>query len=113
MVLILSGCMNVQAIMKQMQKVQADAQKAQAELDATIVEGTAGGGAATIRMSGSHKVESIQLSPEIVEAADKEMLEDVVKAALEDALEKVRAATQATMSKAMGGVNIPGMPPLF
>lgn len=105
--------MNIQAIMKQMQKVQADAQKAQAQLDATIVEGSAGGGAVTIRMTGTHNVQSVALSPEIVEAADKEMLEDVVKAALEDALAKIRAITQETMSKTMGGMNIPGMPPLF
>jgi nucleoid-associated protein EbfC len=105
--------MNINALMKQVQKVQADAAKAQSELEAAVVEGSAGGGAVTIRMTGAHKVESVQISQEVAEAGDREMLEDVVKAALEDVLDKVSALTKETMGKAMGGVNLPGMPKLF
>lgn len=105
--------MNINALMKQVQKVQADAAKVQAELDATIVEGSAGGGAVKIRMTASHKIESVQISDEVAQAADREMLEDVVKAALEDVLERVSVLTKDAMGKAMGGVNLPGMPKLF
>lgn len=105
--------MNINALMKQVQKVQADAAKAQSELEGTVVEGSAGGGAVTIRMTGAHKVESVQISQEVVDAKDREMLEDVVKAALEDVLERVTVLTKETMGKAMGGANIPGMPKLF
>jgi DNA-binding YbaB/EbfC family protein len=105
--------MNINALMKQVQKVQADAAKVQAELEATVVEGSAGGGAVTIRMTGAHKIESVRISQEVAEAADREMLEDVVKAAMEDVLDRVSALTKDAMGKAMGGANLPGMPKLF
>ncbi len=99
--------------MKQMQKVQAEAAKAQAELDAAVVEGSAGGGAVKIVMTGSYQVKSVEVSQDMVETGDKEIIEDSLRAALDDVLGKVRALTQAAMSKAVGGANIPGMPNLF
>lgn len=105
--------MNIQGLMKQMQKVQAEAAKAQAELDAAIAEGSAGGGAVTIRMTGSYQVKAVEVSADLASAGDKEMIEDSVRAALDDVLGKVRAMTQAAMSKAVGGAQIPGMPNLF
>lgn len=103
--------MNMQAMMKQVQKLQEDAAKAQSELDAAKVSGSAGGGAVTIELTGSYKVASISITQEIAETADREMIEDSVRAALEDALERVKSLIQEKMSKAMP--NIPGMPPLF
>lgn len=101
--------MNVNKLMKQMQKVQADAMKIQEDLAGTTVEGTAGGGAVKITLNGAHAVQKVEISPEVIESQDKEMTEDLVKAALEDAHSKVAELAQAAMSKAMGGLQVPGL----
>jgi len=105
--------MNINDLMKQMQKVQAGAQKAQEELGAATVEGTAGGGAVKIVLTGNYEVKSVALAAEALEGGDREMIEDLFKAALEDALDKVKKMVGDAMGKAMGGVKVPGMPGLF
>lgn len=105
--------MNINELMKQMQKVQAGAQKAQEELGASTVEGTAGGGAVKIVLTGNYEVKSVALAPEALDGGDREMIEDLFKAALEDALDKVKKLVGEVMSKAMGGFKVPGMPGLF
>ncbi|HZN04964.1 MAG TPA: YbaB/EbfC family nucleoid-associated protein [Candidatus Polarisedimenticolia bacterium] len=88
-------------LMKQAQKMQEKMQKEIAELQ---VEGTAGGGMVTIRMTGNHAVASVSIKPEAVASNDAEMLEDLVLAALNDAHRQIEAALQ----EKMGSLKIPG-----
>ena len=76
---------NMQAMMRQAQKMQQDALKAKEELDNTIFEGTASGGLVKIEISGAFDMQSIKIDPSVVDADDVEMLEDLIKAALNDA----------------------------
>ena len=95
--------------MKQMQQVQADAQRIQEEMAGTVVEGTAGGGSIRIALTGAYDIKEIKIAPEILETQDAELLEDMVKAALEDVLGRISAMNREAMSKALGGAQIPGM----
>lgn len=105
--------MNIQALMKQVQKVQAEAQKAQADLEAREFEGTAGGGAARIVLTGGYTVRVVEIAEELMQSGDRDMVQDVVKAALEAALAQVQSTTREAMSKAMGGVDPSRLPNLF
>lgn len=105
--------MNIQALMKQVQKVQAEAQKAQADLETREFEGTAGGGAARIVLTGGYAVRVVEIAEELVQSGDRDMVQDVVKTALEAALAQVQASTREAMSKAMGGMDPSRLPNLF
>ena len=90
-------------IMKQAQMMQANLQKAQAELANIDVEGTAGNGMIKITISCKHEIKKIDIDPSLLE--DKEMLEDLIMVAFKDALSKV----ESTSSQIMGGLVPPGM----
>jgi len=90
-------------IMKQAQMMQANLQKAQAELASIDVQGSASNGLIKIVMSCKHEVKKIDIDPSILE--DKEMLEDMLVVALKDTLQKI----EATTSSKMGGLVPPGM----
>lgn len=90
-------------IMKQAQMMQANLQKAQAELASIDVQGSASNGLVKIVMSCKHEVKKINIDPSILE--DKEMLEDMLVVALKDTLQKI----EATTSSKMGGLVPPGM----
>lgn len=90
-------------IMKQAQMMQANLQKAQAELASIDVQGSASNGLIKIVMSCKHEVKKIDIDPSILE--DKEMLEDMLMVALKDTLQKI----EATTSSKMGGLVPPGM----
>lgn len=90
-------------IMKQAQMMQANLQKAQAELASIDVQGSASNGLVKIVMSCKHEVKKIDIDPSILE--DKEMLEDMLMVALKDTLQKI----EATTSSKMGGLVPPGM----
>jgi len=98
---------NVGNLMKQAQMLQANMQRAQAEIGNLEVTGEAGGGMAKVVMTGKHQVLRVTLDPSIVSADDKEMLEDLVAAAINDAVQRVERATQEKMSSLMGGLNLP------
>lgn len=98
---------NIGNILKQAQQVQANMQRAQAELANLEVTGEAGGGMAKVVMTGKHEVRRVTLDPSIVSADDKDMLEDLIAAALNDAVQKVERTTQEKMSSLMGGLNLP------
>ena len=83
--------------------------KAQAELAATSIEGTAGGGAVRVSMSGEQKITGITLSPDVVDPDDVEMLQDLIVAALHDAHRKADEAMAKQMQGMMGGMKIPGL----
>ena len=97
---------NIGNLMKQAQQMQANVERAQAEIAALEVTGEAGGGMAQVVMTGRHEVRRVTLDPSIV-SDDKEMLEDLIAAAINDAVQKVERAAQEKMSSVMGGMNLP------
>ena len=94
-------------MMKQAQKLLAQLQKIQDELETLQVEGTAGGGAVKIVMTGKQAVESVTIEPEAAE--DIELLQDMVAAAINDASTKAQELAAQKMSIVTGGMNIPGL----
>lgn len=96
-------------IMKQAQKLQADIQKLQEDLGRRTVEGTAGGGMVKAVVTGKQDVLSVQIEKEVVDPEDVEMLQDLVTAAVNDALRKSRELATQEMSKLTGGMQIPGL----
>jgi nucleoid-associated protein EbfC len=97
---------NMNQFAKQAQALQANMQKAQAEIAALEVTGESGGGMVKVTMTGRHEVRRVQIDPS-VSGEDREMLEDLVTAAINDAVHRVEAATQAKMQAAMGGISLP------
>lgn len=83
--------------------------KAQQELAATSVEGSAGGGAVRVTMSGEQKVTGIQIAPDVVDPDDVEMLQDLIMAAIADASERAAELQQRSLGAITGGLNIPGL----
>ena len=98
--------MNIQAMMKQAQEMQARLQKQMAELR---VEATAGGGMVTVTVNGTKQLQSITIDPEVVSKDDVEMLQDLIVAAINDAGRKVDEQLGQSMSGLMGGLKIPGL----
>lgn len=94
-------------LMKQAQKMQADAQKAQEEINKMEVEGQSGGGLVKILMTGNHEARRVNIDESLFED-DKDMLEDLVAAAINDAAQKVQTATQEKMGSVTAGMNLPG-----
>ena len=94
-------------IMKQAQEMQANLQKAQEELANMEVTGEAGGGMVSVVMTGRHDVRRVTIDPSLMED-DKEMLEDLVAAAVNDAVRKVEKGVQERMSGLTAGLNLPG-----
>jgi DNA-binding YbaB/EbfC family protein len=98
--------MNIQAMMKQAQEMQARLQKQMGELR---VEATAGGGMVTVVVTGTKQLQSITIDPEVVSKDDVEMLQDLIVAAINDANRKVDEQLGQSMSGLMGGLKIPGL----
>ena len=95
-------------IMKQAQAMQENMQKAQEELASVEVSGEAGGGLVKVTMTCRHDVRRIEIDPALLED-EKEVLEDLVAAAFNDAVRKVESTTKEKMSGLTAGLNIPGM----
>ncbi len=95
-------------IMKQAQAMQENMKKAQEELASIEVTGDAGGGMVTVQMTCRHDVRKVTIDPDLMKD-DKEMLEDLLAAAVNDAVRKVEEETKNKMSGITGGLNIPGM----
>jgi DNA-binding YbaB/EbfC family protein len=100
---------NMNSMMKQAQKLQKKMLQAQEELATKTVEASAGGGMVKVVANGGQKIESIVLEKEVVDPEDVEMLQDLVLAAVNDALKKSQEMVSAEMSKLTGGLNIPGL----
>ena len=98
---------NINNLMKQAQAMQANMQKAQSEIAALEVTGESGGGMAKVTMTGRHEVRRVSLDPSIVSSDDKDMLEDLIAAAVNDAVQKVERVTQEKMQSVMGGMQLP------
>jgi hypothetical protein len=100
---------NMSSMMKQAQKLQKKMLKAQEGLKIKTVEASAGGGMVKVIANGGQAIESIVLEREVVDPEDIEMLQDLVMAAVNDALKKSQDMVSAEMGKLTGGLNIPGM----
>lgn len=98
------GGMNMQAMMKQAQKMQENMAKAQEEIALMETEASAGGGAVSVTVVGTDKVKSITISPEVVDPEDIEMLQDLVTAAVNEALAAAAAKSASQMSAITGGM---------
>jgi len=100
---------NLGSIMKQAQKIQAQIAKVQEELAQKTVEASAGGGMITVVANGKQEIVSIRIEPEVIDASDREMLQDLVVAAVNEALRKSQEMVSEEMKKITGGLSIPGL----
>lgn len=104
----MGGGMNPQQMMMKVQKMQKDMAQAQEEIASTEVTASAGGGMVTVKMTGSYKMIGVEIKPEAVDPEDVEMLQDLVMAAMNEALQQVEALSESKMGAFSGG-----MPGLF
>lgn len=95
--------------MKQAQKLQKKMLKTQAELATKTIEASSGGGMVKVVANGAQKIESIVLEKEVIDPEDVEMLQDLILAAVNDALNKSQEMVSSEMGKLTGGLNIPGL----
>ena len=102
--------MNIQKMMKQVQKLQADMARMHEELARRTVEATAGGGVVTAVVNGRLELVDLRLDPEVVDPEDVEMLQELVRAAVNEGLRKAQAMANEELAKITGGLNIPGLP---
>lgn len=100
---------NMNAMMKQAQKLQQKMLGTQKALALKTVETSAGGGMVKVIANGAQKIESIRLEKQVVDPEDIEMLQDLVMAAVNDALKKSQDMVSSEMGKLTGGMNIPGL----
>lgn len=96
------GGFNPQQLMKQVQKMQEQMEKAQAELRTKTVDATAGGGMVTVTVNGQQEIVAIKLEKEVLEGGDVEMLQDLVLAAVNEGLKKSKEMQQAEMARIAG-----------
>lgn len=101
--------MDMKAMMRKAQKMQAELAKAQEEIKTMTFEGSAGGGMVKAVATGEMTIESVKIEKIIVDPDDIEMLEDMVTAAVNEALRGVAEMSAQRMSAATGGMNIPGL----
>lgn len=102
--------MNMQQMMKQTRKMQEQLAAAQETIAQSTVDASAGGGMVKVTVSGDMQVTSLKIDPEAIDPEDVEMLEDMVMAAVNEALRGVGELANRQMGAVTGGLNIPGMP---
>jgi hypothetical protein len=96
-------------MLRQAQQLQARLAKAQEEMESAVVEATAGGGVVKVIVTGKLKIQSIEISPEAVNPEDVEMLQDLVMAATNEALNKAQELAQNNLNTITGGMKLPGL----
>ena len=99
-------------MMARLSQMQEQLAKAQQEVESRIATGTSGGGAVKVEITGSYKVQSVKIEPDVIDPDDVGMLEDLVLAAISDALEQVQSFQSENIGALTGGLNIPGLPGL-
>lgn len=104
------GPQNQKDLMRQAQKMQEQLAEKQAELEQRSFTASSGGGMVEVTVTGAKELTSLVIKPEIVDPDDVEMLQDVVMAAVNEALRAAETATNEEMGKLTGGLNLPGMP---
>ena len=107
------GGMNQAAMMKQVQKMQQEMLKAQEEMENKTYTATTGGGVVSATVNGKHEVTALTIDPEAVDPEDVEMLQDMVIAAVNEAMRSAESDAAASMSKLTGGMNLGGLGGLF
>lgn len=103
------GMSNMQNMIKKAQKMQEDMVAAQAELDKKEYKATAGGGMVEVTVTGKKEVVGVKINPEVVDPEDTEMLEDLIIAAINEAIRTVEEENSQVMDDITGGLQIPGM----
>ncbi len=103
------GPSNMQSMLKQAQKMQEDMAAKQAELEEKEYEASAGGGVVSVKMNGKKEVLSVKIDPEVIDPDDAETLEDLVVAAVNEAIKKVESESAQEMQKITGSMSIPGL----
>ena len=100
---------NMQSMLKQAQKMQEDMAAKQEELEAAEYEISAGGGVVGVKINGKKEILSVKISPEVIDPEDPETLEDLIVAAVNEAIKKVESISTAEMQKITGSMGLPGM----
>ena len=103
------GPQNMQAMIRQAQKMQEDMAALQEDLDSREYEVKAGGGVVTVNINGKKEILSIDIQPEIVDPDDIETLSDILVAAVNEAIKRVETTNSTEMDKVTKGMNMPGM----
>ena len=103
------GPQNMQAMLRQAQKMQEDMAAKQEELDAREYEIKAGGGVVTVKINGKKEVLSIDIDPEVVDPDDVETLQDILVAGVNEAIKRVEDTNAAEMEKVTGALDMPGL----
>ena len=103
------GAQNMQAMIRQAQKMQEDMAAKQEELDAREYEIKAGGGVVTVKINGKKEVLSIDIDPEVVDPDDVETLQDILVAGVNEAIKRVEDTNSKEMEKITGSMNMPGL----
>ncbi|MBI5574886.1 MAG: YbaB/EbfC family nucleoid-associated protein [Deltaproteobacteria bacterium] len=102
--------MDFQNILKQAQEMQARLAKLQEELAQKTVEASAGGGMVTVTANGRQEILSVRIEKEVISPQEADLLQDLVRAAVNEALSRSREMIASEMSKVTGGMNLPGLP---
>ena len=105
----MGGAQNMQAMIRQAQKMQEDMEAKQAELDAREYDVQAGGGVVSVKINGKKEILAIDIQPEIVDPDDVETLSDILVAAVNEAIKRVESTNSTEMEKITGKMNMPGM----
>ena len=105
----MGGAQNMNAMIRQAQKMQEDMAALQADLDAREYDISAGGGMVKLKINGKREIVALDIQPDIVDPDDVETLADVITAAVNEALRAASADSEAEMGKITGGMNLPGM----
>lgn len=109
----MKGIPNMGNLLKQAQQFQSKMAKLQEELGEKTVEATSGGGMVSVVANGKQEIVSITIEAEVIDPEDKEMLQDLIIAAVNDALTKAKNMVQEEMGKLTHGLNLPNLPGLF
>ncbi len=100
---------NMQQIMKQAQKMQQDMQRVQQEAEQVVIDASSGGGMVNVSVNGKTEIVSLKIDKSVVNSDDVEMLQDLIMAATNEAIRKVKAESEKRYSSVTGGLSIPGL----
>ena len=104
--------MDLNKMMQQAQRMQDELARAQEEAASTVVDGSAGGGAVTVKATGAGKIVEIKIDPKAIDPDDPEMLEDMILAAVNEALRSAQSLMESKLGPALGGLQGMGLPGL-
>ncbi len=103
------GPQNMQAMLKQAQKMQEEMQQKQADLEEAVYDISAGGGAVTLKINGKKEISELKIDPEVIDPDDAETLEDLVTAAVNEAIKRVEKESAEAMESITGSLGMPGL----